>query len=64
MYQRIIRLKKIRDLKASNIEGLETCAFCDFCVVLSPDVEIIECLNPECLKETCRLKYFVIIVHI
>ncbi|CAI6368556.1 unnamed protein product [Macrosiphum euphorbiae] len=54
LYQRIMRLKQAQEIKAADIEGLETCAFCDYSVILSPDLKIINCLNPECKKETCR----------
>ncbi|XP_022167896.1 ATP-dependent RNA helicase DEAH11, chloroplastic-like [Myzus persicae] len=54
LYQRIMRLKQAQEIKAAGIEGLETCAFCDYSVILSPDLKIINCLNPECKKETCR----------
>lgn len=54
LYQRIMRLKQAQEIKAADIEGLETCAFCDYSVILSPDIKIINCLNPECKKETCR----------
>jgi len=52
-----MRHKQTQEIKAACIEGLETCAFCDYSVILSPDYKIINCLNPECRKETCRLKY-------
>lgn len=48
----------MREVKAADIEGLESCAFCEFCIVLPPEEKSIKCLNPECYKETCRLKYF------
>jgi len=54
LYQRIMSLKQAQEIKAAGIEGLETCAFCDYSVILSPDLKIINCLNPECKKETCR----------
>lgn len=47
-------MKQIQEIKAANIEGLETCAFCDYSVILSKNIKTINCLNPECLKETCR----------
>lgn len=58
MYQHIMRRRQVREIKAAGIEGLETCPFCDFCIILPPDIIRINCLNPECCKESCRLKYF------
>lgn len=51
----------MKEMKAANIEGFETCAFCDYSVILSNNIKIINCLNPECLKDTCRLEYLLII---
>lgn len=53
-----MRLKQAQEIKDAGIEGLETCAFCDYSVILSPDLKTINCLNLECKKETCRLDYF------
>lgn len=42
------------ELKNANIEGLESCAFCNY-VVLLPDTEkVLKCKNIHCMKETCR----------
>lgn len=49
-----MRLKQAEDIKAAEIEGLETCAFCDFSAIVPQDHLIFGCLNPECGKETCR----------
>lgn len=49
-----MRLKQAQELKEANIKDLETCAFCDYSVILSPEIKIINCLNPECKKITCR----------
>lgn len=50
-----MRQKQALEIKAADFEGLETCAFCDYSVILSPELKAINCLNPECKKETCRL---------
>lgn len=47
--------KHIEEVKAAAIENLEFCSFCDFALILVPEDKIFTCLNPECLKETCRL---------
>lgn len=54
-------MQQIQDIKSANIEGLETCAFCEYSVILSPDMKVINCLNPECQKDTCRLDDFVVL---
>ncbi|VVC42654.1 Hypothetical protein CINCED_3A016054 [Cinara cedri] len=55
LYARLLRLKQAEDIKAANIEGLETCAFCDYSAIVSQDLKIFSCLNPECGKEICRI---------
>lgn len=59
-----MRLKQAQEIRDASIEGLETCAFCDYSVILPPDIDIIFCLNPECKKETCRLEKLVFILNI
>lgn len=56
--------KAALEIRAANIEGLETCAFCDYSVILSPEIMAVNCLNPNCKKETCRLDVLIIIIII
>lgn len=49
-----MRLKQAEEMKAANIEGLETCAFCDYSAIVPEDHKIFTCLHPDCRKETCR----------
>jgi len=58
-----MRQKQAQEIKEADIEGLETCAFCDYSVILSPDLKIINCLNPECKKETCRFNIIFLLVN-
>ncbi len=39
----------------AEIDGLECCPYCPYAVIVdNPDDKIFHCLNPECMKETCR----------
>lgn len=41
-------------MKAAGIEDLEFCPFCDFATIPITDNKIFQCLNPDCMKESCR----------
>lgn len=39
----------------AEIDGLECCPYCPYAVIVdNPDDKVFRCLNPECMKETCR----------
>lgn len=41
---------------AAGVENLVSCPFCCFMIIMpDPDNKVLECLNPECLKESCRM---------
>ncbi|OWF42616.1 E3 ubiquitin-protein ligase [Mizuhopecten yessoensis] len=53
-----ILLKRIQEaeVKQADIPDLVSCPFCSFATIISnPDDKVFKCLNPECLKESCRL---------
>lgn len=54
VFSRMAQRKQIEEIKKANIEGLETCPFCDFSTIPAEQDKIFKCLNKECLKETCR----------
>ncbi|XP_045464143.1 uncharacterized protein LOC123673603 isoform X2 [Harmonia axyridis] len=45
---------QIEELKRANIDGLETCPFCDFSMILSDQEKIFKCQNVDCMEMTCR----------
>lgn len=49
------RKKQLEEVKAAGIEDLEMCPFCDFATIPEAANKIFTCLNPECMKESCRL---------
>lgn len=56
VFQKIQERKQRDEIQAAGIENLESCPFCNFMIIM-PDKEnrVLECLNPECLQESCRL---------
>ncbi len=49
------RLRQMKDLEMAAIEGLESCPYCPFAMVIeNPDEKLFRCLNPDCNKVTCR----------
>lgn len=49
------RLRQMKDLEMAAIDGLESCPHCPFALVIdNPDEKLFRCLNPSCLKVTCR----------
>ncbi|CAL7935834.1 unnamed protein product [Xylocopa violacea] len=47
--------KQEAEVKAAGLEGLVSCPFCHFASVPPSEDKVFKCLNPECMKETCRL---------
>lgn len=54
VFSRMAQRKQMDEVKRANIDGLETCPFCDFATIPPPDSKIFTCLNEECMKESCR----------
>jgi len=54
MFSRLLQRIQLDEVRAADIDGLEVCPFCDFAIILPPETSIFKCLNPECLKESCR----------
>ncbi|CAG0894515.1 unnamed protein product [Darwinula stevensoni] len=53
---RILKQKQAEEIKAADIPCLECCPFCDFAMIVEDSNEkLFRCLNPECMKESCRL---------
>ena len=50
-------LKRIQgeEIRQAGIEDLVDCPFCDFAtIMLNSEDKVLVCLNPECLKPSCR----------
>ncbi|CAH1791817.1 unnamed protein product [Owenia fusiformis] len=56
VFSNLLRKIQEEEIRQADIEGLESCPFCSFATIIdNPDEKIFKCLNPECLKESCRL---------
>uniref|UniRef100_T1J9K2 RING-type domain-containing protein n=1 Tax=Strigamia maritima TaxID=126957 RepID=T1J9K2_STRMM len=52
----VLRKVQEEEIRRAEIPDLETCSFCSFCAIMpDPNDKVFKCLNPECLKESCRL---------
>lgn len=54
IFSKIAQRKQLQEIKAAGIEDLETCPFCDFATIPPQGDKIFKCLNPDCMKESCR----------
>ncbi|XP_034235979.1 uncharacterized protein LOC117642170 isoform X3 [Thrips palmi] len=55
IFSRLVQRKQAEEVKAAGIEDLVQCPFCDFCNIPPKDDKVFRCLNPDCMKESCRL---------
>ncbi|XP_021369677.1 uncharacterized protein LOC110460829 [Mizuhopecten yessoensis] len=56
MFSILLRRKQEEEVKQADIPDLISCPFCSFATIISnPDDKVFKCLNPECLRESCRL---------
>lgn len=53
-FAKLAQKKQMEEIKSANIDGLESCPFCEFATIPNPDDKIFHCLNQDCLKESCR----------
>lgn len=42
------------EVMAAGLEGLVSCPFCHFASIPPPEDRVFRCLNPNCMKESCR----------
>ncbi|XP_064211571.1 uncharacterized protein LOC103312285 isoform X1 [Tribolium castaneum] len=54
VFKRLCQRKQIEEIKNANVDGLETCPFCDYVMVPEEGDKIFKCGNIECMKESCR----------
>ncbi|XP_046582259.1 uncharacterized protein LOC124289685 [Haliotis rubra] len=56
MFSRMLSRLQEEEIRLAEIPDLVSCSFCNFATIMSdPSDKVFRCLNPECLKETCRL---------
>lgn len=53
-----LRKMQEEELRLADIPHLVNCPFCSFATIM-PDQEdkVFRCMNPECLKESCRCAF-------
>ena len=43
------------EVRSASIDGLHSCPFCNFAsIMVDKNDKVFYCLNPECMKESCR----------
>ncbi|CAH1372306.1 unnamed protein product, partial [Tenebrio molitor] len=55
LFSKVAQKKALEEIKSAGIEELEMCPFCDFATIPAEGYNIFTCLNPECMKESCRM---------
>ncbi|XP_018027113.2 E3 ubiquitin-protein ligase RNF216 isoform X2 [Hyalella azteca] len=56
VFSNLLKRKQAEEIMAAGIADLECCPFCNFATIMpNKEDKIFHCLNPECLKDTCRL---------
>lgn len=51
----VLRRLQEEELRQAGIENLVNCPFCSFATIMENLADkVFRCLNPECLKESCR----------
>ena len=54
-YALVLRRIQEEELREAGIENLVTCPFCSYATIMeNPDDKVFKCLNPECMKDSCR----------
>ncbi|XP_050735752.1 bromodomain-containing protein 4B-like isoform X2 [Eriocheir sinensis] len=56
VYRKVQERRQQEEVMAAGVEDLVSCPFCCFMIIMpNPENKVLECLNPECLKESCRV---------
>lgn len=55
IFSNILERKQQEEIAAAGIEDLVACPFCNFQTIMpNPEDKVFKCLNPECMKDSCR----------
>ncbi|KAG0722239.1 E3 ubiquitin-protein ligase RNF216 [Chionoecetes opilio] len=56
VYRKVQERRQQEEVRAAGMDNLVSCPFCCFMIIMpDPENKVLECLNPECLKESCRV---------
>ena len=59
MFSKLLQKVQEEEVRMADIPNLVTCPFCSFAKVIDDNnVRVFQCENPECLRESCRLLFF------
>lgn len=50
----LLKKRQENEIMTAGLEGLVSCPFCHFASIPPPENKVFECLNPECMKESCK----------
>lgn len=50
----LLRKRQEAEIMAAGLKGLVSCPFCHFASIPPPEDKVFKCLNPDCMKESCR----------
>ncbi|XP_070182008.1 E3 ubiquitin-protein ligase RNF216-like isoform X2 [Littorina saxatilis] len=55
MFSKVLRKLQEEEVRQAGIPDLVDCPFCNFATIMdNPEDRVFHCLNPECLKDSCR----------
>nr|KAG5689767.1 hypothetical protein BaRGS_031168 [Batillaria attramentaria] len=56
MFSKMLRKMQEEEVRQAGIPDLVECPFCSFATIMAnPEDRVFRCLNPECLRDSCRL---------
>lgn len=56
MFSKMLRKMQEEEVRQAEIPDLIDCPFCSFATIMdNPEDRVFRCLNPECLRDSCRL---------
>ncbi len=58
VFSKWLRKIQLAEVEQAELEGLERCPFCEFATIMDTTPEenkVLQCQNPDCGKESCRL---------
>jgi TRIAD3 protein (E3 ubiquitin-protein ligase RNF216) len=54
MFSTLLKKRQAAEIMAADVDGLVSCPFCHFASIPPLEDKVFKCLNPDCMKETCR----------
>ncbi|KAJ9582255.1 hypothetical protein L9F63_003384 [Diploptera punctata] len=53
-FSKMLQQRQLEEVQAAGIAGLENCPFCGFATIPESRSKVFTCLNPECMRDSCR----------